>query len=97
MEKRRAHALASRLAVVDVFGADLVEAADELVEGLAINHEARHSFGIVRDDVRRAYVLTAGNKTKRHRGAHHSPLPPTSRLPTGRFASTSATTGFFFI
>jgi hypothetical protein len=51
--------LATGVAIVDVFGADLSQSADELVERLSVNHQTADAFGIVGDDVGRPYVFPA--------------------------------------
>ena len=52
--------LATGISIVDVFGADLIQAADELVERLAVNHQTSHAFGIVGNNVGRSYVFPVG-------------------------------------
>lgn len=45
--------LAIGFSIVDVFGADLGQPTDELVERLAVNHQTTDAFGIVSNYVGR--------------------------------------------
>lgn len=49
--------LATGFSIVDVFGADFVQPADELVERLAVNHQTADAFGIVGYNVGRPYIF----------------------------------------
>lgn len=49
--------LATGFSIVDVFGADFVQPADELVERLAVNHQTADAFGIVGNNVGRPYIF----------------------------------------
>ena len=56
-EGAKSNVLATGFSIIDVFGADLVQPADELVERLAVNHQTADAFGIVGNDVGCPYIF----------------------------------------
>ena len=56
-KKKKKNALAPRGALVDVFRVDLFDAADELLESVAVDDQAAHALRIVGDDVGRPRVF----------------------------------------
>ena len=54
-----AHSLFAQLTLVDVSVFDLLQSADELVEGIVVDHETGHAIWVVRHDVGRPDVLPA--------------------------------------